>query len=71
VANISNVAFMPIQDSVHWMKGTLPVKTQIILLHAARCYIQSQEQQPILSSNTMIIWVHTYIHKLFSGRQDR
>jgi len=34
------MAFMAIQDSVHWMKDKLPVKTKIItFLRAAPLYI--------------------------------
>jgi hypothetical protein len=44
------------------MKDTPPVKTEIITLHAACCYFLSQEQEPVLPSNTMTIWVHTYTH---------
>ena len=32
------IAFMQIQDSVHWMEDILPVKTQIISLRAACSY---------------------------------
>ena len=63
------MAFMAIQDSVHWMKDKLPVKTKIItFLRAAPCYIS--QEQPILSSNTMIIWVYTYINCSVEDRRD-